>query len=64
MMIFEEGDHMMKDRGLGFQTTDIQNDAVPEIGEHNFPWLELATRNQDGCSSPGCKNWNLIQIPG
>jgi hypothetical protein len=42
MMIFEEGDHMMKDRGLGFRTVDIQIDAVPEIGEHNFPWLELA----------------------
>jgi hypothetical protein len=52
---------MMKDGGLGFRIVDIQDDAVHEIGEHNFPCLELAMRNQDGCSSPGCKNLNLIQ---
>jgi len=61
MKIFEEGDHMMKDEGFGFQTADIQDGAVHEIEENNFPWLELATRNQDGCSSLGCKNLNLIQ---
>jgi hypothetical protein len=38
---------MMKDQGLGFRTADIQDGAVHEIGEHNFPWLELATRNLD-----------------
>jgi hypothetical protein len=27
----------MKDGKIGHRTTDIQNDAVPEIGEHNFP---------------------------
>jgi hypothetical protein len=37
MKIFEEGDHMMKDGGLGFGIVDIQNDAIHEIGEHNFP---------------------------
>jgi hypothetical protein len=37
MMIFEEGDHMMKDGGLSFRTADIQDDAVLEIVEHNFP---------------------------
>jgi hypothetical protein len=49
--------HMMKDG-------ELQNGAVHEIGEHNFSWLELATINQDGCSSPGCKNLNLIQTLG
>jgi hypothetical protein len=67
MKIVEEKDHMMKDEGLGFRTVrtmDIQDGAVHEIGEHNFPWLELDTRNQDGCSSPSCKNLNLIQTLG
>jgi hypothetical protein len=61
MKIFEEEDHMMKDGGLAFRTTDIQDGAVHEIREHNFPWLKLAKRNQDGCYSSGCKNLNLIQ---
>jgi hypothetical protein len=52
MMIFEEEDHMMKDGGLGFRTADIQDDAILEFEEHNFPWLELATRNHNGCPSP------------
>jgi hypothetical protein len=43
---------------------ELQNGAVHEFGEHNFSWLELATINQDGCSSPGCKNLNLIQTLG
>jgi hypothetical protein len=64
MMIFEEGDHMMKDGGLGFRTADIQDGVVHEIEEHNFPWLKLATRNQNDCPNSGCKNWNLIQISG
>jgi len=55
---------MMKDGRLGFQIADIQDGAVHEIVEHNVPWLELATRNHDGCSSPGCKNLNLIQTLG
>jgi hypothetical protein len=54
----------MNDGKIGHRTADIQNDAVPKIGEHNFPWLELATRNQNGCSSPACKNWNLNRTPG
>jgi hypothetical protein len=54
----------MKDGKIGHRTTDIQDGAVHGIGEHNFPWLELATRNQDSCSSPGCKNLNLIQTLG
>jgi len=64
MNIFEEEDHMMKNGRLGFRTADIQDGAVHEIGEHNFLWLELATRNHDGCSSLGCKNLNLIQTLG
>jgi hypothetical protein len=64
MKIFEEDDYMIKDGELGFRTEDIQDGAVHEIGEHNFPWLKLARRNQDGCSSPGCKNLNLIQTLG
>jgi hypothetical protein len=55
MKIVKEEDYMMKDQGLVFRTTDIQDGAVHEIGEHNFSWLKLATRNQDGCSSPSCK---------
>jgi hypothetical protein len=49
----------MKDGKIGYRTVDNQDGVVLEIGEHNFPWLELTTRNQDGCFSPGCKNWNL-----
>jgi hypothetical protein len=37
MKIFEEGDHMMKDGGLGFQIADNQDDAIHKIVEHNFP---------------------------
>jgi hypothetical protein len=55
---------MLKDGELVFQITDIHDGAIHEIGEHSFPWLELATRNQDGCSSLGCKNLNLIQTLG
>jgi hypothetical protein len=43
------------------RTTDIQNGVVHKIGEQNFPYNELATRNQNGCSSSGYKNLNLIQ---
>jgi hypothetical protein len=46
----------MKDWKIGDQTADNQDDAVHGIGEHNFSWLELATRNQNGCSNRGCKN--------
>jgi hypothetical protein len=53
----------MKDEKIGYRTADNQDGAVLKIGEHNFPWLELATRNQDDCSSPGCRNWDLHQIP-
>jgi hypothetical protein len=54
----------MKDGKIDHRIADIQNDAIPEIGEHIFPWLELATRNQNGCSSPDGKNWNLNRTPG
>jgi hypothetical protein len=46
----------MKDVKIGCRTADNQDGAVLEIGEHNFTWLKLATRNQDGRSNPGCKN--------
>jgi hypothetical protein len=52
---------MMKDWKMDYRIVDIQNGAVHEIGEHNFSWHELATRNQNGCSNLGCRNWNLIQ---
>jgi hypothetical protein len=51
----------MKEWNIGYQTANIQDGAVHEIGEHNFPWLELVTRNQNGCTSSGWENWNLIQ---
>jgi hypothetical protein len=51
-------DLRMKDGKIMYRTADIQDSAIPEIGVHNFLWLELAKRNQDGCSSPGCKHWN------
>jgi hypothetical protein len=44
-MIFEEGDHIMNDGGLGFRTADIQDGADHGIGERNFLWLELAMKN-------------------
>jgi hypothetical protein len=50
----------MNDGKFGYRIANIQDGAVHGIGEHNFPWLEFATRNQNGCSSPGCKNWNLV----
>jgi hypothetical protein len=53
----------MKDGKIGYRTADNQDGAVLEIGEYNFSWLELATRNQDDCFSPGFKNWDLHQIP-
>jgi hypothetical protein len=56
MKIVEKNDHMMKDEGLGFRTVDIQNGAVHQIGEHSFLWLELATINLDGWSSPTVKS--------
>jgi 2,4-dienoyl-CoA reductase-like NADH-dependent reductase (Old Yellow Enzyme family) len=54
----------MKDGKIGYRIADNQDSAVPETGEHNFQWLELAMGNQDSCSSPGCKHWNHNQIPG
>jgi hypothetical protein len=35
----------IKDEKIGYRTADIQDGAVHGIGEHNFPWLELAMRN-------------------
>ena len=52
---------MMKDRKMDYRTADIQNGVVHKIREHNFPTHELATRNQNGCSSLGYKNLNMIQ---
>jgi hypothetical protein len=54
----------MKDWKIGDRIEDIQDGVVHGIREHNFPWIEFSMKNQNGCSSPGCKNWNLIQIPG
>jgi hypothetical protein len=53
----------MKDGKIGYRTADNRDGAVLEIGEHNFPWLELATRNQDDCSSPGCKKLGFASNP-
>jgi hypothetical protein len=50
MMTVVPIDCRMKDEKIGYRTADIQD------GEHNFSRLELATRNQNGCSSPGCKS--------
>ena len=55
---------MMKDLKKDYQTTYIRNGAVCKIGEYNFSQHELATKNWNGCSSPGCKNLNLIQTQG
>ena len=52
---------MMKDLKKDYRTADIWNGAVRKIGEHNFLQHELATKNQNGCSSLGYKNLNLIQ---
>ena len=54
----------MKDLKKDYRTADIQNGAVCQIGEHNFPQHEIATKNQNGCSSLGYKNLNLIQTEG
>jgi hypothetical protein len=34
----------MKDEKIDYRIVDNQDSAVPETGEHNFQWLELATR--------------------
>jgi hypothetical protein len=54
----------MKDWKIGDRTADIQDGAVHGIGEHNFPWLELATRNQNGFSNKGFNNWNFNKNAG
>jgi hypothetical protein len=61
MMTVVPVDCRMKDEKISHRTANIQDGAVHGIGKHNLPWLELATRNQNGCSSLGCKNLNLIQ---
>jgi hypothetical protein len=45
MIIIVSDNCRMKDGKIGYRTADIQDGAIPEIGEHNFAWLELATRN-------------------
>jgi hypothetical protein len=52
---------MMKDRKMDYWTADNQDGAIHQLGEHNFPLHEHATKNQNGCSSLGYKNLNLIQ---
>jgi len=64
MMTVAPDNCRMKDWKIGDRTTDIQDGVDHGIGEHNFPWLELATRNQNGCSNPSCKNLNLNQTLG
>jgi hypothetical protein len=44
-------DCRMNEGKIGYRTANIQDGTVYGIGEHNFLWLELATRNQDDCSS-------------
>jgi hypothetical protein len=56
MMIVVSDNCRMKDWKIGDRTADIQDGAVHGIRERNFSWLELATKNQNGCSSPCCKN--------
>jgi hypothetical protein len=47
---------MMKAWKSGYLTVDIQDGAVHRIGEHNFPWHEHTTRNQNSYSDSGCKS--------
>ena len=54
---------MMKDLKKDYQTAGIQNGAVRQIGEHNFPQHEIATKNQNGCSSLGYKKFELDSNP-
>ena len=54
----------MKDLKRDYWTVDIWNGAVRKIREHNFSQHEIATKNRNGCSSPGCKNFNLIRTQG
>jgi hypothetical protein len=56
MMIVVPVDCRMKDGKIGDRTANIQDGAVHGIGEHNFPWLKLAMKNQNGYSSLGYKN--------
>ena len=55
---------MMKDLKKDYRIAGIQNGAVRQIEEHNFPYHEIATKNRNGCSSLGYKNLNLIQTQG
>jgi hypothetical protein len=55
---------MMKEWKIDYWTADIQNGVVHKVGEHNFPYHELATRNQNGYSSLGYKNLNFIRTQG
>jgi hypothetical protein len=63
MMTVVPNNCKMKDLKIGDQIADIQDGAVHGIREHNFLWLDLVMRNQNGCSNAGYKNLNLIQTP-
>ena len=52
---------VMKEWKLDYRAADIQDGAIHKIGKYNFPQHKLATRNQNGSSSLGYKNLNLIQ---
>ena len=52
---------MMNGKKIGYRTTDNQDGAVRQLGEHNFLQHELATKNQEGYSNLDYKNLNLIQ---
>jgi hypothetical protein len=52
---------MMNEKKNGCRIADIQGSAVRQLGEQNFPKHDHATKNQNGCSSLGYKNLNLIQ---
>jgi hypothetical protein len=63
MIILVPDNCRMNDVKIGYRTANIQDGAIHGIREHNFPWLELTTRNQNGCSNPSRENWNLNQTP-
>jgi hypothetical protein len=46
MMIVVSDNCRMKDWKIDDRTADIQDGVAHGIGERNFLWLELATRNQ------------------
>jgi hypothetical protein len=54
---------MMNGKKNGCRTADIQGGAVRQPGKQNFPLHDHATKNQNGCSSLGYKNFNFDSNP-